>query len=117
MVAAEYIVKPTRAQGPDHYDVSVHPSDSNGSRNYPWRACSLVLLLASQLVCAGEISGLPPHMAPTVRPDYSFYLGNDFAAAGTSDDFRTEQMIITGRLGDSWVAVVDHSIFTREDVP
>jgi hypothetical protein len=117
MVAAEYIVNPTRVQGPDHYDVSLHPSDSNGSRNYPWRAGSVVLLLASQLVCAGEISGLPPHMAPTVRPDYSFYLGNDFAAAGTSDDFRTEQMIITGRLGDSWVAVVDHSIFTREDVP
>lgn len=66
---------------------------------------------------AGEISGLPPHLAPTVRPDYSFYLGNDFAAAGTSDDFRTEQMIATGRIGASWLAIVDHSIFTREDLP
>jgi hypothetical protein len=83
-----------------------------------WRLAVLVLLLCldSRPVNAGEISGLPPHLAPTVRPDYSFYLGNDFAAAGTSDDFRTEQMIVTGRIGNSWVAVLDHSIFTREDL-
>jgi hypothetical protein len=78
---------------------------------------TLIISPGSQLARAGEISGLPPHLAPTVRPDYSFFLGNDFAAARTSDDFRTEQMIVTGRLGDSWIAVVDHSIFTREDVP
>lgn len=77
---------------------------------------AVVLFLGSRLACAGDISGLPPHLAPTVRPDYSFFLGNDFVAAGTSDDFRTQQMIATGRIGDSWIAVVDHSIFTREDL-
>lgn len=66
-------------------------------------------------VDAGEVSGLPHHLAPTTRPDYSYFLGNDFAASGTSDDFRTGQMAITGRFGESWVAVVDHSIFTRQD--
>jgi hypothetical protein len=64
---------------------------------------------------AGEVSGLPHNLAPTTRPDYSYFLGNDFAASGTSDDFRTGQMAITGRFGDSWVAVLDHSIFTRQD--
>lgn len=65
---------------------------------------------------AGEISGLPAHLTPTVRPDYSYFLGNDFAAAGTSDDYRTEQMIASARLRESWLAVLDHSVFTREDV-
>jgi hypothetical protein len=74
------------------------------------------LCLCARPVEAGEISGLPPHLAPTVRPDYSFFLGNDFAAVRTSDDFRTEQMIATGRFSGSWLAIVDHSIFTREDV-
>ena len=65
---------------------------------------------------AGEISGLPAHLPPTVRPDYTFFLGNDFAASGTSDDYRTEQMIVSARVRDSWLAVLDHSILTREDM-
>ena len=77
-------------------------------------AISLCCLAGSS--SAGEISGLPPHLAPTVRPDYSFFLGNDFAAADTSDDYRTEQMIASARLRESWIAVLDHSVMTREDV-
>lgn len=77
-------------------------------------ALSLCCLAGSSF--AGEISGLPPHLAPTVRPDYSFFLGNDFAAADTSDDYRTEQMIASARLRESWVAVLDHSVMTREDL-
>jgi hypothetical protein len=65
---------------------------------------------------AGEISGLPSHLPPTVRADYLYFLGNDFAAAGTSDDYRTEQMMVAGRFRDSWLAVLDHSILTREDL-
>jgi hypothetical protein len=83
----------------------------HGLATLAWFVC-----VVSVPAYAGEISGIPPHLAPTVRPDYSFYLGNDFAAAQTSDDFRTEQMIATGRIGESWIAVLDHSIFTREDV-
>jgi hypothetical protein len=75
----------------------------------------LAVIFFAGNVSAGEVSGLPHHLAPTTRPDYSYFLGNDFAASGTSDDFRTGQMAITGRFGDSWVAVLDHSIFTRQD--
>jgi len=46
-----------------------------------------VLLLATAVIgmppaLGGEISGLPPHLAPTQRPDYQFYLGNDTARLG-----------------------------------
>lgn len=75
----------------------------------------LSVFLFAGNVDAGEVSGLPQNLAPATRPDYAYFLGNDFAASGTSDDFRTGQMAITGRFGDSWVAVLDHSIFTRQD--
>jgi len=65
---------------------------------------------------AGEISGLPSHLPPTVRADYLYFLGNDFAASGTSDDYRTEQMMVAGRFRESWLAVLDHSILTRDDL-
>jgi hypothetical protein len=61
---------------------------------------------------AGEISGLPPHSPPTTRPDYRLYLGNDFLASGTSDDFRTQQISVSGRFRDRWIGVADLSIFT-----
>lgn len=77
---------------------------------------AVFLCLAAGGGIAGEISGLPAHLTPTVRPDYSFFLGNDFAAADTSDDYRTEQMIVSARFRESWLAVLDHSVFTREDL-
>jgi len=73
-------------------------------------------LIASNLAIAGEISGLPSHLPPTVRADYLYFLGNDFAASGTSDDYRTEQMMVAGRFRESWLAVLDHSILTRDDL-
>lgn len=77
---------------------------------------AVFLCLAGGGTQAGEVSGLPAHLTPTVRPDYSFFLGNDFAAAGTSDDYRTEQMIASARLRESWIALIDHSVLTREDL-
>jgi hypothetical protein len=64
---------------------------------------------------AGEISGLPPHLLPSISADYSFFLGNDFLAAGTNDDFRTQQLIATANIRKRWVAVLDHSMLTRAD--
>jgi hypothetical protein len=64
---------------------------------------------------AGEISGLPPHSPPTVRPDYYLFLGNDFLVTGTDDDFRTQQFSATARFKDRWVAVLDQSIFTNDE--
>jgi len=77
---------------------------------------ALFLCLSAAGTQAGEVSGLPAHLPPTLSPDYSFFLGNDFAAVGTSDDYRTEQMIVSARLRESWIAVLDHSIMTREDL-
>ena len=74
-----------------------------------------VLLLATLPVSAGEISGLPPHLPPTTTPDYTFFLGNDFFAPGTNDDFRTQQIISTARFGQRWQAILDHSMLTRAD--
>jgi hypothetical protein len=72
--------------------------------------------VAPNLSSAGEISGLPSHLPPTVRADYLYFLGNDFAASGTSDDYRTEQMMVSGRFRESWLAVLEHSILTRDDL-
>lgn len=87
------------------------------------RSTGLRLVISATLLClasggtqAGEISGLPAHLTPTVRPDYSFFFGNDFAAADTSDDYRTEQMIASARFRESWIALIYHRVLTREDL-
>lgn len=79
-------------------------------------ATALLASCCSSVSLAGEVSGLPSHLPPTVRADYLFFLGNDFAAAGTSDDFRTEQMMVSARFRGAWLTVLDHSILTRDDL-
>ncbi len=101
MVPLPAVVKPRRFRTPDINQLVIS---------------AVILCLATSGSFAGEISGLPAHLTPTVRPDYTFFLGNDFAAAGTSDDYRTEQMIASARLRESWLAILDHSVFTREDL-
>ena len=73
------------------------------------------LLAAVTTADAGDISGLPPHLPPTVRPDYHFFLGNDFLVPGTNDDFRTQQLVTTARFNDRWLATLDISIFTNNN--
>ena len=79
----------------------------------------LVLLgsacLWASVTLGGEPSGLPPHLPPTTQPDYTFFLGNDFLAPGTNDDFRTQQIIASARIRNRWLAVIDQSILTRAD--
>ena len=72
-------------------------------------------IAATHSSLGGEIAGLPPHLVPTTSPDYRFYLGNDFLASGTSDDFRTQQINASATIKDRWQVVLDHSIFTREN--
>ena len=73
------------------------------------------LLAAVVTANAGDISGLSPHLPPTVRPDYQIFLGNDFLVPGTNDDFRTQQLITTARFNDRWLATLDISIFTNNN--
>lgn len=74
-----------------------------------------VLLAHGPDLPAGEISGLPTHLPPTLRPDYLLYFGNDFLSPGTNDDFRTQQISASGRFADRWFAAADLSMFTRQE--
>ncbi len=65
---------------------------------------------------AGEIAGLPANMPPIMQRPLEFSFSNDFLGRnGTSDDFRTQQFIISGTIRDRWEITVDHSILTLTD--
>jgi len=65
---------------------------------------------------AGEIPGLPPQTPPFIDRDMEVTFSNDFLGRGGSvDDFRTQQIIITAKLNDKWIALIDHSILTLSD--
>jgi hypothetical protein len=74
----------------------------------------LVLVVVALSPCiAGEISGLPPQMPPVIERDLEVAFSNDFLGRGGSvDDFRTQQLIVTAKLSDQWMALLDHSILT-----
>jgi len=81
------------------------------------RRVGLLIILAG--IClearAGEISGLPSQTVPTIDADLSIDFSNDFLGRGGSiDDFRTTQLIVSARIGDKWIALVDHSTLTLE---
>jgi len=78
----------------------------------------LVVILAFSPVRAGEIPGLPPALLPLIDRDFALNFSNDFLGRGGSvDDFRTQQIILTAKINDRWLAVVDHSILTLTDSP
>lgn len=81
------------------------------------RPCVLVLaILAPWPGFAGEIPGLPPQMPPFIERDLEVTFSNDFLGRGGSvDDFRTQQIIISAKLSDKWIALLDHSILTLSD--
>jgi hypothetical protein len=79
-------------------------------------SCVASVLAASMLSApafAGEIAGLPANTPPTVDRPLEFAFSNDLLGRGGSvDDFRTQQFIITGEIGERWEVTVDHSILT-----
>jgi len=78
-----------------------------------------VLLFAAVLhspAHAGEIPGLRSSLPTFIESDFELTFSNDFLGRGGSvDDFRTQQIIIAADLGDSWTAVLDHSVLTLTD--
>jgi len=82
---------------------------------------SFLALVATLMVIpvkAGEIPGLPPALLPLIDRDFALNFSNDFLGRGGSvDDFRTQQIILTAKINDRWLAVVDHSILTLTDSP
>ncbi len=55
-------------------------------------------------------------MPPFIERDLEVTFSNDFLGRGGGvDDFRTQQIIITARLSEKWVGLLDHSILTLSD--
>ena len=65
---------------------------------------------------AGEISGLRPQLPPFLERDLEVVFVNDFLGRGGSvDDFRTQQLIVSAKFSERWLALLDHSIMTLTD--
>ena len=78
----------------------------------------LLAVLAAPLAIAGEIPGLPPQLPPFHERDLELTFSNDFLGRGGSvDDYRTQQIIVSAKLSQKWLAVVDHSILTLAEGP
>lgn len=76
------------------------------------------LALVSVAASAGEIAGLPSQLPPSLNPDFSLTFGNDFLGrGGSTDDFRTAQIILSAKLGERWHGVIDHSALTLKELP
>lgn len=82
---------------------------------------SILLLIAAATntsAMAGEIPGLPPALLPLADRDFAINFSNDFLGRGGSvDDFRTQQIVLTAKINERWLAIVDHSILTLADSP
>ena len=60
---------------------------------------------------------MPAQLPPTIDRDLDISFINDFMGrGGSSDDFRTQQLIASARFADRWIATLDHSILTRNSV-
>jgi hypothetical protein len=82
----------------------------------PGLALLAFLQIANSSLEAGEIPGLPSQAPPFLERKLEINFSNDFLGRGGSvDDFRTQQINVTGALADKWFAVVDHSILTLGD--
>ncbi len=99
------------------------------SRNRPRcnieRSVTRIMTMAAMLLgvamsfpaSAGEIAGLHSNTPPTIKRPLEFSFSNDLLGrGGASDDFRTQQFIVSGTIRDRWEVAVDHSILTLIDV-
>ncbi len=79
---------------------------------------SLIAALLPVRVFGGEIAGMPVSLPPFVDSPFQVSLSNDFLGRGGSvDDFRTQQFIFDGDVGDRWRAVLDYSVLTLSGLP
>jgi hypothetical protein len=89
---------------------------SQGSARLIASSLAILAVLTQGLADAGEIPGLPAALLPKNERDFVLNFSNDFLGRGGSvDDFRTQQINVTSKLGDKWLVVLDHSILTLKD--
>jgi hypothetical protein len=75
----------------------------------------LSAVFLNQCAVAGEIPGLAPMLPPIVDSRFELNLSNDFLGrGGSTDDFRTQQIIATADAG-RWRWLVDYSILTLSE--
>lgn len=80
------------------------------------QAAALLAGFSATAVSAGEIAGLLPPLPPFHEQDVALVFSNDFLGRGGSvDDYRTQQIVLSARLGDRWSVLLDHSILTLND--
>jgi hypothetical protein len=65
---------------------------------------------------AGEIAGLPVNTPPFIERPLEFAFSNDLLGrGGSTDDYRTQQFIISAELSERWEFTIDQSILTLVD--
>ena len=77
---------------------------------------ALAALTIVPAAIAGEIAGLPANTPPFIERPLELAFSNDLLGrGGSTDDFRTQQFIITAELSERWDLTIDHSILTLVD--
>ena len=85
---------------------------------YSLRMLCAFVALVSVTASAGEIAGVQSQLPPSLDPDFSITFSNDFLGrGGSTDDFRTTQIILGAKFADRWLAVLDHSALTLKELP
>ncbi|MGI9200837.1 MAG: hypothetical protein ACR2QL_07245, partial [Woeseiaceae bacterium] len=80
-------------------------------------AAAVMLMGIAVPAVAGEIAGLPANTPLILQQPLEVSFSNDFLGrGGSTDDFRTQQFIVTGTIGDRWEFTADHSILTLTKV-
>lgn len=73
----------------------------------------LYMAVFSTTALAGSIPGLPPMQPPDLQGNFQLQVSNDFFSVITNlDDYRTQQISLTGYFADDWLLVFDQSIMT-----
>ncbi len=80
------------------------------------RLAACLVLLGPAAAVGGEIAGLPASLPPTIERPLEINFSNDFLGrGGSSDDFRTQQLILMAEFGERWILIADHSVLTLEE--
>jgi len=78
---------------------------------------SIILIVLFQLwvasVHAGDIPGIPVMQPPSLMGDLQFQFANDFFSYfSNTDDFRTQQLSVSGWITNNWLITIDQSFLT-----
>ena len=71
------------------------------------------MLIVSPIMQAGDIPGVPITQPPGLHQHFQFQLSNDFFTFFNNvDDYRTQQITLSGYVSKDWMLVFDQSLLT-----